>query len=1759
MSSTTSSRKRLAPPTKRRQPRGRSGGRSGAAGYDFQDLYLALQLVKLLVDDREPVLEVIWEKKALEVEPGRAEPVDVDDVILRAASGREIYVQVKASDSPWSASRLAKTGALAQLWRQWESTESARRAAMTLSLATNGEATPLAMLADAARRSLTSAELLGGEASEATLRELRVIASSLQVPDGSPNLFEFLKCLHVERLPDAASLDSLIVRSLALFGEHAPAVGDRLLRLVAGSKHTGRDARAAFTRTALIARLREEPSMEKALIGANLVELPRSADPAFWESYREEVVHSFRTLRVYGLQVERAVFADLPSLFVPLRLMPLGDADRDDIMDETAARDPIPDRFFPDESRRGRGRRPSQLGGDSQELSTVLASSRRIGLIGGPGSGKTTTLKWLAVIAALAGEEGRETRVRFGLPGEPLVPVFVRFRRLAQRVRERGLAGIAGRAALVAEFLAAEFQAGLGGRQPTRDQSLEIAQEVLRSERTIFLFDALDEVPDAEMRSALFEAITDLLTRFPLPRVVLSSRPYAVRRDVSQLDLALFAPLPLDQAGRRTFARHWYRSVRTHLGNALTAEAADVQARDLARAAETMSELAETPLLLSILALVHFNRQGLPVERATLYDQATLAMLGHWERDPAGRDLGEDAIPLDWAPRLNLREREIRRVVECLAHDVQCDEGTGDFTEDAAVAALARGLEAVSPGAAPAGEKARLLLHLLVERSGLLQERSPGLLAFVHLSFQEYLAARALIGLGERALSELAALSSDGRHAEVVRLSVAILAADQRTESDERALTLIERVGERNALLAATCLNEAPRLALGREVAERLARVAMEGVDVERHYHMRGATIARVVWLLLERSERADDLLLEFLSYDADQGRRRPQEDVWGVPILGGRSRSPLTPKLRWFLERLSATEGDRRGRSLLRSLATLMLIEAGALRPEDYVKTLVWVMSWPPEFSESHEDRAAAILSALARTAGSDQQVRVELAERVSEGWGSGFRAANLLLSLGEPLTPDIARVLVQALGWAEHEELCPRLADLVRDAESRVVMLSALRQGIHANDADVRRGVARVLGATGFDATTPEANGDGQERSTAVAALLADPATGPATLSALGDELWDESADVAWRAAQALVEAKRADVPGVFQALVRAGLRAPTREPAASYLRELRAVPQHTLGVRAALLDALTYEEPSVVTASALLLLDLEDPVDRRRLQRLVPAVLRDSGQLNDTLPRLRVLLGREPGATREALAKHLATSTANSTMAGHVACVLAQSGQMDFPNLAALLVKAGLSSPSLHDEVIGYLKEMLTTPKHVTEVRKALVEGLESDNRNVTWGAVRCLWTAGIRTDAELPSALLRLLGHTEPEAGQACDWLAELVQNPWTSVAAVAAAEEALKEALTPDYRENQDRTIRPRRLERAWRIARVLVAIPSCRSDLVLDATILGGLAQRNRHDEAFAALSKLAGEGPDGSAAIESKLWQAVEKGTDDAGWGAVQALGRFFPEAFERATTAEGREESDERLLFILRALVREEWATGAVTELLHQNGRLGSAAQRALNKLARSEEAELAFAAACHAVEASAADHTVPLAIIKHGLGHWDRREKAEAIVHRLWGHPALGPSVRYALHRTTWGQDDAAASRAALLLLDHGVAADSGIVRGLTIGVSEYYRRRGEALRRLRELLRDPAARAMTIETLRMELYGEHPGQRFAVAALLVEAGVELDAALLGELGATSEHWPHGPLAILAHSDRAAEALEAAKRLGFSSLVRLLEVER
>lgn len=244
-----------------KRPRGRSGGRAGGSGYDFQDLYVGYQLAKLLVGDLDPPDEVIWEKKALDRgDEAGVHQITVDDVVLHLTSDKWVYVQVKetAPAGGWSASQLNRAGVTKQFWKQWISNSGTGHSRDIIRLASGGDVIPLVAMVDAAKRIRTPRELPSNEVAVAVVKEIAKLAHDLKLSPESTAFLAFLKSLEAESLPAASGLESWIIGNLAAFGDRAQDLTRRLVRLVARSKHAGSAARSAFTKESLIAQLQDD-------------------------------------------------------------------------------------------------------------------------------------------------------------------------------------------------------------------------------------------------------------------------------------------------------------------------------------------------------------------------------------------------------------------------------------------------------------------------------------------------------------------------------------------------------------------------------------------------------------------------------------------------------------------------------------------------------------------------------------------------------------------------------------------------------------------------------------------------------------------------------------------------------------------------------------------------------------------------------------------------------------------------------------------------------------------------------------------------------------------------------------------------------------------------------------------------------------------------------------------------------------------------------------------------------------------------------------------------------------------------------------------------------------------------------------------------------------------------------------------------------------------------------------------------------------
>ena len=368
-----------------------------------------------------------------------------------------------------------------------------------------------------------------------------------------------------------------------------------------------------------------------------------------------------------------------------------------------------------------------------QQIATVaetLQNSNRLVVLGAPGSGKTTLLKYLALI--FASDQAHE----YLQLDEHRLPIFLRFWNYSTSDF-----GQLGDAVSFLRWIECQIKSN-GFAFP--DHFLENA---LEAGECILLLDGLDEVPDQRVRRDTVNAVEAFVNTYPKNRYVVSSRiqGYQGIPHFSSEFIEAYVNEFSDE-DIETFVKNWYLAVKGMLLSPLDRQRADDLSEDLRRAVTTnpkVRQLAKNPLLLSTIALVHYNRVRLPERRAMLYDECTAFLLGFWD---SSKGIEADAqiqriLGTDFDRNA---KRELLEPIAFWFHEQRSE----NFMVDREVlqSRLAEELGRImgETNSDKLAEIAGLMLQSARERSGLLIERENGSFAFSHLTFQEYLAARHL-------------------------------------------------------------------------------------------------------------------------------------------------------------------------------------------------------------------------------------------------------------------------------------------------------------------------------------------------------------------------------------------------------------------------------------------------------------------------------------------------------------------------------------------------------------------------------------------------------------------------------------------------------------------------------------------------------------------------------------------------------------------------------------------------------------------------------------------------------------------------------------------------------------------------------------------------------------------------------------------------------------------------------------------------------
>jgi formylglycine-generating enzyme required for sulfatase activity len=381
----------------------------------------------------------------------------------------------------------------------------------------------------------------------------------------------------------------------------------------------------------------------------------------------------------------------------------------------------------------------------------------RLVLLGDPGSGKTTFVNFVAL--CLAGEALQRPEANLKVLTAPLPPdenarqqkedprpqpwthgAILPVRIVLRDFAARSLppAGTRATAQHLWRFIESELQAGALGAF-----AKPLLQELLEK-GALILFDGLDEVPEAhQQRGQIKQAVEDFAATFRKCRLLVTSRTYAYQKQDWRLpgfEVTELAPFTSGQITR--FVEGWYAHL-VHVRN-LHPDEAKGRAELLKYVifnSDRLRELAERPLILTLMASLHAWRGGtLPEKREQLYADTVDLLLDWWEspkavRDAAGQIIVQQPSLAEW---LKIDRDKVRALLNHLAFQAHARQPDLTGTADVPQADLLNGLITLSNN--PDVNPARLLEYLS-QRAGLLLPRGEGVFTFPHRTFQEYLTA----------------------------------------------------------------------------------------------------------------------------------------------------------------------------------------------------------------------------------------------------------------------------------------------------------------------------------------------------------------------------------------------------------------------------------------------------------------------------------------------------------------------------------------------------------------------------------------------------------------------------------------------------------------------------------------------------------------------------------------------------------------------------------------------------------------------------------------------------------------------------------------------------------------------------------------------------------------------------------------------------------------------------------------------------------
>lgn len=372
------------------------------------------------------------------------------------------------------------------------------------------------------------------------------------------------------------------------------------------------------------------------------------------------------------------------------------------------------------------------------DLSSILSIADKLVITGGPGSGKTVLLQYIAWVlsSALLSKNADLARQQLGLEGAVPLPVLVPLNAYAKHLQDyRRLSDP--KATTLPTFISHY----LIRRHAALGLPDDFFERLLLSERAlILLLDGLDEVPTEEERMVVSSAIQDFAQAPSQTRIIVSTRTAAYRTNVMlSTDFREIRIRNLEAPLIKKLVERFYQAMMPSDSDERDRQITDLleSLRHLEERRQSLGQsepLINSPLLMRMLVIVHFNQRSLPDQRAGLYKECIDAMLMpvyHPDTEVALR-LSRHAGPLP----------DQRALYSAIAFDMHSKgERRGRTISEEDMRSVIYNSLRPRYGENQASELTDGFVTAMRERGGLLDEWF-GNYQFMHLAFQEFLTAR---------------------------------------------------------------------------------------------------------------------------------------------------------------------------------------------------------------------------------------------------------------------------------------------------------------------------------------------------------------------------------------------------------------------------------------------------------------------------------------------------------------------------------------------------------------------------------------------------------------------------------------------------------------------------------------------------------------------------------------------------------------------------------------------------------------------------------------------------------------------------------------------------------------------------------------------------------------------------------------------------------------------------------------------------------